>query len=79
MNVYKDILNIDESIIQKLSSMGLLRSTATRDLEIYAYYLKELESSNGKEKIQAHINTADHFNISDDRVKTIIYKIRNHV
>lgn len=73
-NICQDILKMNESDIDRLSAMGLLRSTAMRDIEIYAYYLKEIARNNGK--MRAVLRTSEKFYISEDRAKGIIYKIR---
>lgn len=77
MNIYEDILRIDEATFDNLMSIGLLRPSAKENLDIYSYYLQECEKGNGK--MQAMINTADEFNKTDEAIKKIIYKIRKHV
>jgi len=77
MNIYEDILNIDEATFDNLMSIGILRPSAKENLIIYTYYLRECEK--GKGRMQALINTADAFNKTDEAIKKIVYKIRKHV
>lgn len=73
MSIYESILGLDNQAFEKLMSKGFLRSNAKRDLDMYEYYLSQLH----KGKMQALTNTAIKFNMSEDRCKAIIYKIRN--
>ena len=72
MTIYERILNIDQATFDRLMSFGILRSNARRDLQIYEYYLSESEKHGS---MQAMTNAGDKFNLTDEAIKKIVYRI----
>ncbi|GHT33989.1 hypothetical protein FACS189434_09390 [Bacteroidia bacterium] len=73
MNSLARILQVDYSVIKRLSDAGVLRSNAARDYDIYNYFLLEKEKYG---VMQSITNAADKFFISEDCAKKIIYSIK---
>lgn len=73
MTAYELIISLEPSTFEKMMSLGLLRSTVQRDIEIYEYYLNE-RKTNGY--CQARTNTAEHFYLCEDNIAKIIRKMK---
>lgn len=76
ITVYDALLGIDEQTFDKLASVGLMRSNAKRDLQIYSYYLNELIRVGS---MQGITNTSIEFSLSEDRIQSIIYQLQKRL
>lgn len=74
MGAYDLISTIEPSKLDILISRGFLRQTVWRDIERYEFYMNECLKGIGR--MQARTNTAEKFNISEDRVSQIIQKMK---
>lgn len=73
MGAYELIISLDNSILDRLMSTGLLRATVKRDIEVYEYYINECKTVG---KMQARTNTAEQFCTSEETISRIIQKMR---
>jgi hypothetical protein len=73
MSIYQQLLQIDESTFDRLYSLGLFRYNVKRDLQIYAFYLRESQTCGS---MQAMTNAATEFMLSEDAIQKIVYAMR---
>ena len=73
MSAYEIILSIEKPLHERMASIGLLRSTVSRDVKVYEYYLNE-KKTNGC--MQSRTNTAEHFKLSEESISKIIQKMK---
>lgn len=73
MSAYELILTIDQTTFEKMMSLGLLRQSVPRDIEIYEYYLKERKITTC---MQARTNTAENFCTSEETISRIIKRMK---
>ena len=73
MSAYEIILSIEKPLLERMASIGLLRSTVIRDVKIYEHYLNERKTSGC---MQSRTNTAEHFNLSEESISKIIQKMK---
>ena len=56
---------------EELRQLGLLRYNAGRDIEIYDYYLSEVDITGSR--MQAQTNCAMRYNLSEKAIQVIVY------
>ena len=56
---------------EELRRLGLLRYNAGRDIEIYDYYLSEVDITGSR--MQAQTNCAMRYNLSEKAIQVIVY------
>ena len=56
--------------LEYLSAAGLLKPYVLRNMELYEFYLAELEK--GESRMQARTNTAEEFSLSEDNISKIV-------
>ena len=56
---------------EELRRLGLLRYNADRDIEIYDYYLSEVDITGSR--MQAQTNCEMRYNLSDKAIQVIVY------
>lgn len=74
MSAYEFIKSIGEETIYRLADFGLLRGTVLRDVDVYEFYMDEIEQ--GEKRMQARTNTADAFCISEELVGKILQAMK---
>ena len=58
-------------VFEELRQLGLLRYNAGRDIEIYDYYLSEVDITGSR--MQAQTNCAMRYNLSEKAIQVIVY------
>ena len=64
-------LRIKSDGFEELRRLGLLRYNAGRDIEIYDYYLSEVDITGSR--MQAQTNCAMRYNLSEKAIQVIVY------
>ena len=65
------ILSVSADGFEELRRLGLLRYNAGRDIEIYDYYLSEVDITGSR--MQAQTNCAMRYNLSEKAIQVIVY------
>jgi len=73
MSAYEIILSMEQTMLDKMMSTGLLRSTVSRDFKIYEFYINERKTNTC---MQSRTNTAEYFHLSEESISKIIQKMR---
>ena len=71
MKVGQKILSVSADGFEELRRLGLLRYNAGRDIEIYDYYLSEVDITGSR--MQAQTNCAMRYNLSEKAIQVIVY------
>ena len=64
-------------VFEELRQLGLLRYNAGRDIEIYDYYLSEVDITGSR--MQAQTNCAMRYNLSEKAIQVIVYGFENRL
>ena len=75
MKVGQRILSVSADGFEELRQLGLLRYNAGRDIEIYDYYLSEVDITGSR--MQAQTNCAMRYNLSEKAIQVIVYGFEN--
>ena len=70
-------LRIKADGFEELRQLGLLRYNAGRDIEIYDYYLSEVDITGSR--MQAQTNCAMRYNLSEKAIQVIVYGFENRL
>ena len=68
-NIFSVCISADG--FEELRQLGLLRYNAGRDIEIYDYYLSEVDITGSR--MQAQTNCAMRYNLSEKAIQVIVY------
>ncbi len=74
MNTYQALKSLTVEQATALLKGGVLKKTHVRDIQVFEYYEEKVKEES---RMWARFHTADHFDISEERVSVIIRKMRS--